>query len=258
MRKIASALFSLGLAAFAATPSMATVLMFEPFSYPNGSLVPNGGWATYSGAGTDLQVSSGRATGTSLNAPDDHRLFTAQPATAKTYACFDVIIPAVAAQPKAIYFAELKDAGATNIVSRVYVLPLSSGGWTFGISHSSTSATVGVTPWTVPLSYGVNYHLVINYDPTAHTSTLWVNPATESSPSVTDTNAAIASLAVAGFGLRQSGTASTLPASPAYTGTADWGYSVDNVGVGTTFIDACDLSTPTHPATWGGIKGIYR
>ena len=129
---------------------------------------------------------------------------------------------------------------------------------TFGISHSSTSATAGVTPWTVPLSYDVNYHLVINYDPVNHSSTLWVNPATELSPSVSNTNAAIAALAVSGFGLRQSNVASTLPASPAYTGTADWGYSVDNLGIGATYDTACDLSTPATPATWGGIKGMYR
>jgi len=256
MRKFAIALVMLGLVA--AAPAKSASLASDVFSYPNGDLVPNGGWANYSGATTDIQVNAGRATGFGPAANDDHLLFTPQSLTVKTYACFDVIIPAPAAAPKPIYFALLKDAGTTNFVSRVYVLPLAGGGWTFGISHSSTSTTVGVVPWTSGLVYGQNYHVVINYDPVNKTSTLWVNPTVESDPSVSITNAATAALAVAGFGLRQSASASALPASPAYVGTADWGFSVDNLGVGSTFDDACAIPTPTRPATWGQVKGLYR
>jgi hypothetical protein len=259
MKKIATtfALLALGFA-FAATPSMSAPLVFDSFTYPNGDLVPNGGWANYSGTTVDIQVSSGRAVVTPANANDDHILFPVQPLTGKTYACFDVTVAQFAGQPKPVYFAELKDAGAANLVSRVYVLPVAAGGWTFGISHSSTSATAGVTPWAVPLSSGVDYHLVINYDPNTKTSSLWVNPINESSTSVSNTNAAIAALAVQGFGLRQSTTASTLPASPPYSGTADVTVSVNNLGIANNFSDACDLSTPATPATWGAVKGLYR
>ncbi|MFI5279210.1 MAG: hypothetical protein ACHQU1_01845 [Gemmatimonadales bacterium] len=260
LRKPAIALIALAALATLATSAFATTLMSDAFTYPNGNLVPNGGWANYSGAGTDIQVVSGRAVGSHLNAPDDHKLFAVQPTTSKTYACFDVIIPAVAAAPKPVYFCELKDAGATNLVSRVYVLPI-PGGWTFGVSHSSTSATVGVTPWSAAtLLFDHKYNVVINYDPVNHSSTLWVDPATESSTSVTDTNPNIAALAVQGFGLRESGTASTLPPSPSYVGTADITYSLDNLGVGTTFDDACTQyrTTPTTKSTWGAVKSIYR
>lgn len=259
MKRIAT---TLALLVVFAAPAFAVNLVSETFTYPNGNLVPNGGWANYSGANVDIQVVSGRAVGGAILNPqnDDHKLFAVQPTTSTTYACFEVIIPAVAAAPKPIYFAELKDAGAANLVSRVYVLPLSSGGWTFGISHSSTSATgAGVTPWTAPLSYDTPYFIVINYDPVNHSSTLWVNPITQASPSVTDVNTAIASLAVQGFGLRQSNSASALPPTPAYVGTADWNFSVDNLGVGTTFLDACITGpTPTRGATWGQVKAIYR
>ena len=152
----------------------------------------------------------------------------------------------------------LKDGGTSDLVSRVYVLPLVGGGWTFGLSHSSTSATVGVVPWTSALSYGTIYHLVINYDPVTQSSTLWVNPAVESDPSVSITNTAFAALAVSGFGLRQSNAAATLPASPSYAGTGDWNWAVDNLGVGSTFADACEVPVPAKPATWGQIKGTYR
>jgi hypothetical protein len=258
MKKLVTILALLGFA-FVATPSMAASLVFDTFTYPAGNLVPNGGWANYSGAITDVQVTgTGRVLVVPANANDDHVLFAAQSVTSKTYACFDVTVPQFAGQPKPVYFAELKDGGAANLVSRVYVLPLAAGGWTFGLSHSSTSITVGVTPWPFALSSDVNYHLVVNYDPVAHSSTLWVNPATEASPSITNSNAAIPALAVSGFGLRQSATASTLPPSPPYTGTADVNVSVDNLGVGTTFDDACNIPTPASPTTWGSVKGLYR
>jgi hypothetical protein len=137
------------------------------------------------------------------------------------------------------------------------VLPLSSGGWTFGLSYSSTSATVGVVPWTTALNSNQDYTVTVLYDPANLTARMWVNPANEASPSVSIVGTG--TLAVSGFGLRQSATAATLPASPAYVGTADWGFVVDNLGVGNTFDEAC-LSgpTPVERSTWGRIKTIYR
>lgn len=258
MRKFAITLAVLALAAFVAPSAQAANILTDAFTYPNGNLVPNGGWANFSGAATDIQVVSGRATGSGPNANDDHLLFAAQPTSSTTYACLDVIIPTPTGAPKPIYFAMLKDAGTSIFVSRLYVLPLAGGGWTFGISHSSTSATVGVTPWTSALSYDTEYHLVISYDPVAKSSTLWVNPASQASPSVTDVNGTATAVAVAGFGLRQSASSSTLPASPSYVGTADWGFSVDNLGVGTTFDTSCSGATPTKGQTWGQIKTLYR
>ena len=84
--------------------------------------------------------------------------------------------------------------------------------------------------------------------------------ASRLSANVSNTNAAIAALAVSGFGLRESNTASTLPASPAYPGAADITYSLDNLGIGTTFADACQQyqSTPAQRSTWGQVKSIYR
>lgn len=258
MRVLATGLLSLGLAAMLVTPALSATLLSDTFTYPDGNLAGNGGWANFSGAATDIQVVSGRAVGSGPNANDDHSLFAAQSTSTPTYACFDVIIPTISGAPKPIYFAMLKDGGTSVFVSRVYVLAV-PGGFTFGISYSSTSATVGVAAWSATsLSYDTNYRLAIKYDPATSTSTLWVNPVNEASTSVSITGTA-AAVAVSGFGLRQSASASTLPASPSYAGTADWGFSVDNVGVGTTFDDACATGvTPTNSSTWGRLKSIYR
>jgi hypothetical protein len=261
MRRTTIALLTLGLVAFAGTASAANIFT-DSFSYPDGGLVAGSGgnWLNYSGAAVDVQVVSGKAVGGGPTNPanDDHRLFPAQLIDVTTYACFTATISDPGAAPKPIYFAELKDGGAANLVSRVYFLPQAGNAFTFGISHSSTSATVGVTPWTTPLAYGVPYNIVISYDPVNHSSTLWVNPANQASPSVTDVNPAIAALAVSGFGLRQSNAASTLPPSPPYVGSGDPVWTVDDVGVGTTFADACGGVTPTQSPTWGHIKTIYR
>ena len=258
MRKTATALLVLGLTAVLAAPALAVSLLSETFTYPDGNLVPNGGWANFSGAATDIQVASGKAVGSGPNANDDHILFAAQPLTGKTYACLTVRIPSIAGAPKPIYFAMLKDGGTSIFVSRLYVLPVVGGTFTFGISYSSTSATVGVTPWGSALSYDTDYTVVINYDPATSTSNLWVNPVNEASTSVANVGTA-AAVAVSGFGLRQSATASTLPPSPPYTGNTDWGCIVDNVGVGTTFEEACTSGpTPTRRRTGGEVTTIYR
>ena len=258
MRKTAIALLVLGLTAIMVSPTLTTSLLSEGFSYPAGNLAGNGGWTTFSGAGTDVQVVSGRAVGLGPNAIDDHAAFAIQPLTTKTYACFTVRIPAVVGAPKPIYFFALKDATVSNFVSRVYVLALPGGGWTFGLSHSSTSTTVGVVPWGSALSYDTDYTVAINYDPVAKSSAMWVNPVNEASTSVSIINTAIPANAMSTVALRQSASASTLPASPSYAGTADWGFSVDNLGVGTTFDDACASGpTPTNKSTWGELKTIY-
>jgi hypothetical protein len=246
----------------AAGSASATVLLSEGFTYPNGNLTPNGGWASFSGTiPIDIQVSAGRAVVDHNNSADDARGFPAQLLTDSTYACFDVIVPPFAGPPRPTYFAMLKDAGTSNFVSRVYVLPFQGpgGGITFGISHSSTSATVGVTAWTAPITAGQRYNIVINYNPVLHTSRMWVDPVNESSPSVVDINANIAALAVSTFALRQSAGASTLPPPYVTTGTIIQ-VSVDNLGVGSNFQDSCSQyhAVPTTHSTWGSVESIYR
>ena len=105
MRKIATSLFALTLCAGLQGSVSAATIMTENFNYAAGNLVPNNSWANYSGAITDIQVVSeipfcctaySRVSGYGPNANDDHKLFPAQPTTSKTYACFEVTIPAIA------------------------------------------------------------------------------------------------------------------------------------------------------------------
>lgn len=261
MKKLVTSLATLAVCVALAPVASATVLMQEGFNYADGGLVANSGgnWVNHSGTGTDITVTSGRAIGDNASAPDDNRSFAAQPTTSSTYACFDIIIPDPGAAPKLNYIAHFKDTGTTNFLSRVYVAPLAAGGWTFGLSHTSTSATVGPVLWSASsLTFGQKYNIVIKYDPVNATSTLWVDPVNESSTSISQTVAGTG-VALSAFALRESSSSPTVPAGTTL-GTANIKYSVDNLGVGTTFTDACVQyqATPTQGATWGKIKTLYR
>jgi hypothetical protein len=263
MKKFATTLLALAAIGAFASQASAASLMFDGFAYPDGDLTTGsaGLWTTHSGTPpVDVQVVSGRAVTNMANAPDDNRAFTAQPLTSSTYACFDVIVPDPGASPKAVYFAHFKDTGTTNFNSRVYVLPVAGGnGFTFGLSYSSTSAaTVGAVPWSVgSLTYGQLYRIVIKYDPVALTSIMWVDPVDETSTSISQSGTG--ATAISGFALRQSSTAAAQPATAVPSGPANFIASVDNVGVGITFDDACSgPPTSNRSGTWGQVKVMYR
>jgi hypothetical protein len=268
MRKFVIALIALSLVV--ASTAFAGNLVNEAFTYADGNLVPNtpglpalGPWANYSGGTGDVLVASGYATGimnTTARANDDQLPFTAQTLLVPTYYCADVYIPCFGSTaPLGGYFLGLKDAGTSNFFAKLHVLSQgTTGGWTFGISVTSTSTSVGVTPWTSTLNCDTWYRIVAKYDPVAKSATMWVNPTIESSPSVTDVNAASTSQAVSTVILRQ-GASSTFPTSPGYPGTTIWSYRVDNLGVGTTFEQACyNNIVPVNSSTWGQLKSLYR
>lgn len=266
MRKTVITLLALALTASVA---FAGNLVNEPFTYADGNLTPNnpglpalGPWATYSGSTGDVQIVSNYATGimaTSAFANDDAVPFTAQTTSVPTYACFRVYIPCFGeTAPLGGYFAGLKDAGTSNMVARVYVLSQgTTGQWTFGISNTSTNSTYGATPWTTTLNCDTWYTLVIKYDPTTGTSTMWVDPVNEFSASVSNTRNDLSAIPASTFFLRQ-GSSSSFP-SPGYPGSTVWNWRVDDLGVGTTFAEACyQAPVPVNSTTWGRVKTLYR
>jgi hypothetical protein len=251
-------ILALGALLVMAAPAFAADILNETFTYANGALVPNGGWATFSGSGTDIQVVGGKILGINTNAPDDAKTFAARDTFNCTYACFQVTIPTPATTPVVNgYFAMFKDAGTSNFVSRLFVLPVTGQPtkFTFGISLSSVSTTILPTPWPTALNFDTPYWIVISYCPATKVATLWVNPVNAASPSVTmGTAAVMTKLNVSSFAFRQSATGSP------NTGSVSWSFLVDNLGVGSSFNDACIYSgiTPAAGSTWGQIKRTYR
>ncbi len=254
-----------------AAPAMAANLWTETFTYGNGNLtsVSGGLWAVHSGTisgSNDVQVSNGIAVGNNANAPDVNRTFTAQDSTtATTYACFQVKIPSVSGYPGANYFAHFKDGGTFNFMARTYVLPIAGDNahFNFGLSAYSANNEVYCQRWPNALNYDTWYWVVLAYNSPGRSATMWVNPASPSSQSITSTTTSagpqVPRVAVSSFALRQS--SSTAFTVTGVTGTVNtWTYQVDNLGIGTSFYDAC-MNTgvvPTPSTTWGQLKRTYR
>jgi hypothetical protein len=243
------------MAAVFAAPASAVNLLTEPFTYSNGGIVAvsGGNWTNHSGTGTDITITSGQAVGIMSNAPDDNRTFTAQSATAKTYACFQVTIPSTAS-PATNYFAHFKDSSTSIFAARVYVMP-SGTTFTFGLSVIACASPCVIAAWPTALNYDTPYTIVIDYDATAGSADLWVNPTLETDTKISHNTFSgtgpATGIPVSSFALRQS--SSAIP-----SGTSSWTYKVDNLGVGTDFASACPTTTPTRDASWGRMKAIYR
>ena len=256
MKRLVTTLGLLALAATVAPPAFATNLMSETFPYSNGSLTANPLWTTFSGSGGDIQIVNGRAVGNNLNAPDDARAFTAQGTSAKLYACFGVTIPSPAAAPDTNYIAMFKDSGTSNFLSRLWV-GASGTGFKFGLSATSCACNTNCVPvfWGTPLLFDHEYKITISYDGTTGIAELWVNATTQFDTKITASGGPINSINLSTFALRQSNSAPTA----CQVGSFAWGYSFDNLGVGTTFDDACNFGpTATQGKTWGQVKSIYR
>lgn len=258
MRKATLLITALALLAIAG-PAFSASFWSEQFSYANGALTAvTANWTTHSGTGggaTDLQVSSGVLTGNNSNAPDDNRLFgVTQSATAKTYACFQAMIPSPATAPVLNYFAHFKDSGTFNFGARVYVAP-SGGAFTFGLSVGSCGTGCTVALWPTTLNYGQWYTVAILYDAAAGSAKLWVDPAGEGSLSISHNTwsgtVSQAGFQMTAFALRQS--SSGVP-----SGTSSWQYNVDNIQVGDAFSDLCPSPTGAASSTWGRLKTLYR
>ena len=266
MRKTAIALLVLGLAAILAAPASAVSFWSETFSYSNGNLavspsVSGGNWTNHStgtSAPTDIQVVSGTAKGDMSQQPDDNRTFTARGTGDSTYACMVVRIPSPSTTPVVNnYFAHFKDTGTINFLGRVFVLPVTGapGNFTFGVSVSSVNTTVPPVSWGTALNFDQDYVVVVQYNAAAGRAKLWVDPINEGSTSITSntSSSTITPIAISAFALRQSSSGS--PAS----GSSSWTFVVDNLGVGTSFDDACTGGpTPARSESWGRLKVLYR
>jgi len=204
-----------------AASTQAALVSSETFTYPNGNLVGNGGWAAHSGAGSvPVQVSSGAIVlnqGT-LTREDVNKAF-APPIGAGTiiYASFEFSNTGGNGN---VYFAHFQQ-GTTNFRARTYITAATVvGDYSLGLSNDNTIPAV----WGTALTFGTTYTVVTSYNFDTGESKLWVNPVSFASTSISAPGTA--STAIAAFGFRQ--------ANPS-VGTSS--QTIDNLNVGTDFGD---------------------
>ncbi len=221
----------------------ASLLLDEPFSYPNGNLIGAAGspWLAHSGAGsTPVTVNASRAvvvggTGSreDVNIVIPGQPFTPTGATPTLYASF-VLNCSTLPNETGTYFAHFQRS--TNIFrARIWASTTAAAPGTYRLSiGNATAGSATLGQLAQDLAPNTNYRVVVRYSVATGASTLWVNPATEASaganaedlPSVTNLER---------FGFRQG--------SSGVDGSSGT-MNVDSLLVGTEFSDVQVADAP--------------
>lgn len=214
----------------------ATLLLNEPFSYPDGPLVSAPGtlWTTHSGTAGQVDVVSGHVNLTFAESEDVNALLAGQPYPANTntvlYASFVVNFSALPGT-SGEYFAHFKAGGTSNYRARVFALTsgAAAGKYRLGISSASDNASATNA---IDLNTNSAYRVYVRYGVSNQVATLWVDPTAEGSPSVSAIDGTNATTVIA-FALRQ---------------TSGIGIQAfDDLRVGTTFADVYQAPVVNPP-----------
>lgn len=232
----------------AASGANAAVLASDTFTYPDGSLVPNGGWTNHSGTAGDLLVANGQAVVTHGVPSEDANLPFAAQSSGDVYFAFDFSVDDLGAPLAGSdyeYFAHFKDSGTFNFCARMDIVsPTGSGDFTVGIA--TTSGTADAT-WSADLSYDVVYHVVVRFSVGSNIAQLWIDPVAYTDTSILGADLADPGFTVEGFALRQSDS------------TENETIRVDNLIISNACQDVfADCPTVANEnMTWGDVKSLY-
>jgi hypothetical protein len=219
----------------AARPAQCSLLLDEPFDYPDGPLAAasSGRWLTHGGVSNQIDVVSSQAMLTQNDTEDIHALLAGGPYRGPVlYAGFTVLFTRLPGGDGA-YFAHFKDSTATGFRARVYAVTNGAAPGQFRLGL----ATGAGEPVLIQndLHLGVRYQLVLRYHTGEPASALWLDPVGENSvhnrADATDTASATA---ITSFGLRQAQSSST------GMGT----LLLDTLRVGSSFAEVLDGYDP--------------
>lgn len=217
-----------------ASMSFGQVIKSDGFDYPDGSLVPNGGWANHSGTAGDLLVSSGQVL-VQHGTPSEDANLAFTPVSGNIYFAFDfsVINPGSSISgTDNEYFAHFKDAGSGFSARLDIVPPSGSGDYSVGIASDESTADA---VWATDLSFGTSYRAIVRYDQDTNIAELWIDPTSESDTSILGEDRADPGDVVSAFAFRQSDS------------DLNEGILVDNLMIGGTFTDVLVFVPSTSP-----------
>lgn len=197
MKKIITLTFA------AIVPSHATVVATDDFSYADGPLVPNGGWANQSGTAGTALVSSGQVLISQDSGSEDVELqFANDLVSGVVSASFDISVtaPGTIGGGDFEYFAHFSNDTEFNFRARIDIVsPTVSGDYTIGLATSSSTNEVALP---VDFSFGavVPVTLEFNIDTGLASVTAGGQTVTSVAPSLGET--------IDSFNFRQSNSSS--------------------------------------------------
>jgi hypothetical protein len=204
------------------------LLIDEPFSYADETQIAGGStdWINHSGIFGQTLVRGGKLLINQTNTEDFNREYFPQvfyPSNGVIlYASFMVNFTNLPSAGGG-YFSHTKDDGTLNFRGRVFSSSQSAPAGQFRLGVANTAAAIatnGLHPTF--LTTNQTYKVVTRYNTATAETTLWVNPASESSTSVSATDAA-ANAPVFSYAFRQDSGIGT--------------FTVDDLKVGTEFTD---------------------
>ena len=205
-----------------ASLSFGQVIISETFTYADGSLVGNGGWATHSGTPGDMTVTSGQVL-VQHGTPSEDANISFSAVSGTIYYAIDITVvdPGGAISGSdSEYFAHFNTSGFR---ARVDIVPPSGGGdYTVGIATNNSTAEA---TWASDLTFGQTYRITVEYDQDNDASRLWVDASASTDTSISGSSAGAAGSSITSFALRQSDSSN------------NEGILVDNLIVGNTFDD---------------------
>jgi hypothetical protein len=208
----------------AALTVQGTVILYDNFDYPDGSLTANPNWATHSGTAGQMQVVDGQVVIRHSETEDVNTAFAS--VVGDIYFGFDMSLDDLGtpwAGDDSEYFAHFKDDGTSNFRARLDVVPpTGSGDYTLGISTAGGTADA---VWTSDLLYGNVYRVVVRYDQVGNQAEFWVDASSSAEPSILGSDGSDPGLTITSFAFRQS------------TSSMNETIRVGGLVVGTTFGD---------------------
>ncbi len=229
------------------------VMLIDNFDYDNaGPLIDVSGglWANHSGTLRGLLVGNGAAIINSKGATEDVNApliggpySTNVAANVTLYATYTLNVTALPDATGA-YITHFKDDTISNFFARVFISTTNAAPGDYRIGIGNTAGSSNLTA-QLPQDLLPNqpYTVVVRIHLTNGLSTVWINPTSESSPSVTDTTVVTNLVPVSQYAFRESNTSG---------GTAN----VDNLKVGTSFTGVTGLPSTVPPPPSPTIGGI--
>ncbi|MGB2128755.1 MAG: hypothetical protein ACPHXR_04670 [Flavicella sp.] len=150
-------------------------LVCEPFEYVNDTFLSDTElWQPHSGTPGQLQITDGKLWLNDTDNEDVHIAFDESMST--LYYSFTLSVEANSVSSGSQYFAHLN----TSAFKAKLFITYTDEGFIPGIA---TSASTPAVHWVEVLDYDEHYRFVVKYD---GTTTLWINPSSETDTSISD------------------------------------------------------------------------